>query len=205
MHPWGIVDEFEQVVADYAGAKYGVAVDSCTNALFLSLVLKRLQFGYGCEITLPCRTYVGVAHAVVNAGHRIRFVDFNWEGAYSLKWMYIVDSARRFRRDMYWDRSIYCLSFHEGKILDIGDGGMILLDNEEDYKLLRRMRYDDRTERVAPADDTFDRPGWHMTMKPPIAADGLMRMQRMPDYNEDIPWDDYPDLSKHKYFTEANR
>jgi len=204
MHAWDVVDEFEKVVAEYAGAPYGVAVDSCTNALFLSLLLKRFRYG-STEVTLPCRTYVGVPHQVINAGHTCSFTDYNWEGAYRLYGTDIVDSARRFRKGMYEDRAIHCLSFHWYKHLSIGRAGMILLDNEEDYKLLRRMRYDGRTERVAPADDTFDVPGYHMITSPENATHGLMLMANMPDYNEDLPWDDYPDLSKHTYFTEANR
>lgn len=204
MNPWQVVDEFEKVVADYAGAPYGVAVDSCTNALFLSLVLHRLNHGV-CEVTLPCQTYVGVPHAVINAGHTCKFISSAWSGIYQLVGTRIIDSARRFRADAYVPNSLTCLSFHWYKHLPIGRAGMILLDNEDDYKLLKRMRYDGRTEMVAPADDTFDVPGYHMMTSPENATHGLMLMAHMPDYNEDIPWDDYPDLSKYKYFTEANR
>ena len=35
--PWDIVDAFEKMVAEYAGSKYAVAVDNCTNAIFLCL------------------------------------------------------------------------------------------------------------------------------------------------------------------------
>ncbi len=203
MDPWQIVDEFEKVVADYAGAPYGVAVDSCTNALFLSLVLTRLQYSKRI-VTLPCRTYVGVAHAVVNAGHTCEFDDFNWEGAYSLPGTTVVDSARRFRAGMY-DCGMHCLSFHWYKHLPIGRGGMILLDDGEDYDLLRRMRYDGRQGGVVPREDGFDCPGFHMLMHPDDCARGLLLMANMPNYNEDLAMDNYADLSKHKYFTEANR
>ena len=33
--PWDIVNAFETMVAKYAGSRYAVAVDSCTNSLFL--------------------------------------------------------------------------------------------------------------------------------------------------------------------------
>lgn len=204
MHPWQIVDEFEQVVAKYARAPYGVAVDSCTNALFLSLLLTRLKRGKQ-EIVLPKRTYVGVAQSVINAGHTIRFIDWRWSGVYELHPTNVVDSARRFRRGMYREHTMWCLSFHWAKHLSIGRGGMILLDNEEDYKLLRRMRYDGRTERVAPADDVFNCPGYHMMASPELAAHGLLLMQNMHDYNKDLPWDNYPDLSKVEYFRNANK
>ena len=35
--PWDVVQIFENKVAEYAGSKYAVAVDSCTNAIFLCL------------------------------------------------------------------------------------------------------------------------------------------------------------------------
>ncbi len=35
--PWDIVDLFEEKVSSFCGSKYGVAVDCCTNAIFLSL------------------------------------------------------------------------------------------------------------------------------------------------------------------------
>ena len=35
--PWDIVEAFENKVAKYAGSKYAVATDSCTNSLFLCL------------------------------------------------------------------------------------------------------------------------------------------------------------------------
>ncbi len=33
---WENIELFEELIANYAGSKYAVAVDSCTNALFLS-------------------------------------------------------------------------------------------------------------------------------------------------------------------------
>ena len=38
---WDNVSFFERLVARYAGSKYAVAVDSCSNALFLSMMYKR--------------------------------------------------------------------------------------------------------------------------------------------------------------------
>ncbi len=202
MDPWRTVSDFERVVADYAGAPYGVAVDSCTNALFLSLVLRRIKYGR-VVIEIPSYTYVGVAHAVINSGHELMFGDWSWVGAYNLAGSIVWDSARRFTRDMYEPASMWCLSFHTAKHLPIGRGGMILLDNEEDAKLLKRMRFDGRREGVAPKDDIFDVPGFHMRMEPEQASKGLQLMQYVKDYNEDLPMDDYADLSKYEYFTEA--
>jgi len=204
MQPWQIVTEFEEAVAEYTDAPYAVAVDSCTNALFLCLRLYYLKHGSQ-WITIPKHTYVGVAHSIINAGHKIRFSELKWTGVYTLGNTDIIDSARRFRAGMYLPTMKMCLSFHWYKHLPIGRMGAILLDNEEDCELLKRMRYDGRTEGVPPAEDIFDCPGYHMIASPELAAHGLLLMQHILRYNEDLPWDDYPDLSKIAYFREANR
>ena len=45
--PWDVVDLFEKKMAEYAGSKYGVAVDNCTNALFLCLKVKHWIVFFG--------------------------------------------------------------------------------------------------------------------------------------------------------------
>ena len=35
--PWDIIDLFEKKVSKFSGSKYAVAVDCCTNAIFLCL------------------------------------------------------------------------------------------------------------------------------------------------------------------------
>jgi hypothetical protein len=80
---------------------------------------------------------------------------------------------------------------------------MILTDDAEAADTLRRMRYDGRAPGVSPAEDMFDVPGWHVYMIPEDAARGLMLMANVRDAYEDIPWDNYPDLSRHPLFQEG--
>jgi dTDP-4-amino-4,6-dideoxygalactose transaminase len=200
MQPYDIVAALEKRVAEYAGSEYAVAVDSCTNALLLSLTLDQYHNGFK-VVELPCRTYVGVAYAVRNAGFGIAFRDYMWEGAYRIGNTSVVDSARRFRRGMYEPGTLYCLSAHWGKHLKIGRGGFILTDNENAANTLRLMRFDGRTAGVPPRDDNFTTPGFHCYMLPEEAARGLMLMNYMPADNIDLPWDDYADLSKYPIFT----
>ena len=199
--PYATVKKFESEVAKYAGAKYGVAVSSGTNALFLCF-LKARQKGVT-EITLPARTYVGVACAAKNAGLDIKFDDEKWAGAYQIFPTMIVDSALRFYRDMYinlFDDSYYCLSFHSHKHLPIGRGGMILTNDEETVEWFKRMRFDGRAE-CSQQDDKFTMLGWNMYMTPEQAARGLTLLSFMPDENDDIDdYDTYPDLSKYEVF-----
>lgn len=57
---------FERAVADYVGARYAVAVPSCTVALALSLMA--LGIGPGDEVVVPDLTFVATANAVNLAG-----------------------------------------------------------------------------------------------------------------------------------------
>ena len=202
MSPYKIVEEFEKRVAEYAGAAYAVAVNSCTNALFLSFVLRKMQWAMN-KVVLPKYTYVGVAYAALNAGLLCEFKDIEWRGAYRIK-PGIIDAARRFYRGMYEPGMLYCVSFHETKILNIGDGGMILTDDEDDMKVLKQMRFDGRTPGNSVFDDDFNLPGYHCHMKPDVAARGLMLMSGVEDYNEDLP-ETYPDLSQYPIFQEGYR
>lgn len=200
MNPYDVVAELEKRVAEYGGSKYAVAVDSCSNALLISIAY-RLGNNYGGLVNIPKYTYVGVAQAIINCGGKVQFRDEDWQGQYSLFGLDIIDSARRFRKDMYkgHEDKLYCVSAHWGKILKIGRGGFILTNDKEAADMLKRMRFDGRTVGVAPKDDTFVR-GYHCYMLPEEASRGLMLMSYMPDYNEDLPRDDYADLSKCEIF-----
>ena len=73
-NPHRITDMFEEEVAEYTGAPYAVAVDSCTNALFLCLKYAQKFIPLGDvvpEIIIPKETYVSVPQTIINAGHRV--------------------------------------------------------------------------------------------------------------------------------------
>ena len=199
-NPYDIVAAFEKQVAEYAGAKYGVAVNSCTSALMLSCRL-RMEQGFPKTVSIPKYTYVGVAQAIVAAGCKCHFRDENWTGGYWLEPLGVFDGARRFRKGMF-EGDIHCLSFHWYKHLPVGRGGMILTDDAEEAERLRRMRYDGRTPGKAAKDDAFDF-GWHVYMVPEDAARGLMLMGNVKDSYDDLPWDGYADLSKTAWFKEG--
>jgi dTDP-4-amino-4,6-dideoxygalactose transaminase len=201
-NPYDIVAALENKVAEYGGVPYAVAVDSCTNALLIALRYHRM-INSGDTVILPKQTYVGVAYAALNAGYKIEFEENQWQGAYTIGNTNIIDSARRFTKNMYVPGSFYCLSAHWGKHLKIGRGGFILTDNRRAANDMRRMRFDGRQAGVRPTDDNFTLPGYHCYMLPSEAAHGIMLMASMPDYNADIPWDDYTDLSQYPIFTEG--
>lgn len=189
---FGVVDEFERRVAEYAGSKYAVAVDCCTSAIFLCLKYVKAK-----RVICPARTYVSVPMAVIHAGAELVFEDFEWRGVYQLKPYEIFDGAKRFTRGMY-QGGLHCLSFHTKKILNIGRGGMILTDDERAVRWLKLARYDGRQEKHYGDGDICDL-GWHVYMTPEQAARGLTLLDVLPETNEDQT-EDYPDLRSMPVF-----
>lgn len=197
MNAFSIVAEFERRVSAFAGSRYAVAVDCCTNALFLCL--KYLNAG---DVFLPAKTYVSVPMAVIHSGGVPHFEDVKWKGVYQLKPYSLFDGAKRFRRAMYRG-GFHCLSFHSKKILNIGRGGMILTDDEKAYEWFKRARYDGRRGTAYPMEE-IDMMGWHCYMTPEQAARGLQLLDVLP---EDMPdqEEDYPDLRKMPVFSEKRK
>ena len=204
MNQHQVTKDFEKALCDYTGAKYAVAVSSCTAALFLCCKYHKVGL-----VSLPARTYVSVPMAVIHAGGKVTFVPgWHWRGEYNLYPYPIWDSARRFTggmySDYYWkDDQFVCVSFHASKILGLEQGGAILHDNEDADKWFRRARFDGRSEGVPPKEDKFDMLGWHCYMNPSTAAQGLLKLHSLPKHNDDLPNDDYPDLSQFEIFKSA--
>lgn len=211
-NPYNIVKMFENEIACYTGAPYAVSVDSCTNALFLCLQWMNWQEEQGIKIVIPhtepCRykqiliprrTYLSVPQSIIHAGHEPILEDIEWEGEYQLKPYPIWDSAKRFTSNMYRPGQMQCLSFHIKKHLKLGKGGMILTDNEQAVKWLKKARYEGRTEGYQYHNDDVEFLGWNMYMTPQQAAHGLALMQNFPKDNPNIP--ENPPYKKLDEFT----
>jgi dTDP-4-amino-4,6-dideoxygalactose transaminase len=179
-NPYKIVSLFEEEIANYTGSKYAVAVDSCTNALFLCC--RYLKVG---KVCIPAKTYLSVPQSIVHAGGSVSFDDTEWKGIYQLKPYAIYDSALRLTSDMYIKDNFMCLSFHYKKHLPIGKGGMILTDNEDAVKWFKKMRYEGRSEKNY-WEDTIEHFGYNMYMTPSEAATGLSLMQNLKLHNKDL-------------------
>lgn len=67
------VEAFEQSFADYTGVKYGVGVNSGTDALFLAM--KALNIGEGDEVITVANTAVPTVSAIVSTGATPKFID----------------------------------------------------------------------------------------------------------------------------------
>ena len=69
------VEEFGQALADYAGAKYGVAVSSGTAALHISVAA--LGIGPGDEVITTPMTFCATPNAALYQGAEVKFVDID--------------------------------------------------------------------------------------------------------------------------------
>jgi len=184
---WGVVDIFEKKMAEYAGSKYAVTIDNCTNALFLCL--KYLNASG--TITLPSRTWISVPCTCIHAGCKLDFEDYEWSGKYQLKPYPVWDGAVQMKRGMYQANTFHCLSFHIRKHIPIGKGGMILTDDKEAYDWFRTVRYEGRTISSDGVtyklykDDNIKSLGWNMYMTPEQSARGLELLENIGDNNPD--------------------
>lgn len=179
-NPFQVVKLFEEEVSHYTGAPYAVAVDSCTNAIFLACKYLKVE-----KVSIPKRTYLSVPQSILHAGAKVLYDDREWTGLYDLKPYPIYDAALRFTSGMYIKGSLMCLSFHYKKHLPIGKGGMILCDDEKAVEWFKRARYEGRGE-IEYWKDEIKEMGWNMYMTPAEAAAGLSLMQDLNQINEDI-------------------
>ncbi len=192
------VERFEKGMAAFAGARYGVAVASCTDALFLSC-----KFVDARHVKFPARTYISAVAAAIHAGATVEFMDYEWSGTYTLEPYPIIDGALRMRSGMYLG-GLHCVSFHARKLVPIGRGGMILTDDEEAAKWLKLARFDGRNPDTPFMDEDVQMLGWNCYMTPEQAARGLQLLENL---KPDLPDLDarYPDLSKMTVFREVAR
>lgn len=195
MNCFSVVSQFEEAVAKFSGSKYAVAVNTGTSALFLSMKYCADKHGVK-EVVFPAKTFVSVPMAALHAGLKVKFEDYEWSGYYQIKPMPVFDGALRFRKNMYLG-GLHCLSFQARKILNIGEGGMILTDDDEAYKWLKKARYWGRPESGKIED--IEMVGWQMYMTPEKAGRGLHLLEYLnPETPDQVM--NYPDLRQVKVF-----
>lgn len=176
-----VIRQFERVIAKHCGAPYAVAVESCTSALLLCCIYLRVG-----EVTIPKKTYFSVPMSIIHAGGTVKYEDLEWRGAYQLKPYPIIDSAMRFKKDMYKPGQFQCLSFHYAKHIPIGRGGIILTDSKVAAKWFRVMRNDGRRE-IPKEKDRVRLCGLNAYMTPEQAARGLSLFYWRIHGREDLP------------------
>ena len=202
-NPFEIVAWFEDAIAEYTGAPYAIATTSCTESIFLCCKYLNVQ---NCEVTIPDKTYLSVPQSIIQAGGILKLEDLEWQGAYQLKPFPIYDSAKRLTSNMYIKNSYMCLSFHHKKHLKVGKGGMILTDDKEAVKQIKKLRYEGRSIGVPYHEDQLGDGGWNMYMTPEQAARGLTLLSDYPKHAEDlIESPPYRNLSTFDLFNDEKK
>ena len=85
---WKVVHDFESLVSSWFGAKYGVAVDSCTHGVELCLRLKGIE-----KISIPKRTYLSIPFLSHKLGLPLEWRDESWEDYFSKQNFDVVTGA----------------------------------------------------------------------------------------------------------------
>lgn len=197
MGAYSIVDEFERVVAKHVGAKHGVALDNCTNALFLSAMYLKWE---GWRVSLPRHTFIAAPMAMLRAGAMPVFRDAEWIGQYPIhtphdKSSAIWDSATQLEKGSY-NGGFMCVSFQYRKPIPIGKGGMVLTDDWLAAQWMRRVRNNGRGESPFPYPiERITEMGYNMHMMPEQAARGLALLELRGTDGRQGKWSDYPDVS----------
>lgn len=196
LQPLSPVTEFEKRIAEFFGAPYAVAVDSCTHGIELCLRYKKVDI-----IRTPKHTYLSVPMLAkkLNISHFWDNVD-EWFNYYHVG-NDIFDAAVYWKKDGYIPNTLMCLSFQYQKHLSLGRGGMILCPDKESYEQLKKMSYDGRLPDIPWREQDIDTMGYHYYMTPETA---LLGLQKLPDAIERTPrkwvYTDWPDLTQMKIF-----
>jgi len=191
-----IVKTFEQKIAEYFGSPHAVAVDCCTHAIELCLRYKKVK-----HFTVPKRTYISVPFLADKLNIDFGWRDEDWQDYYELGDTKILDAAVLWGYNTYVPNTMMCLSFQFRKHLNLGRGGMILLDDEQAAKELKKMSYDGRLPDIPWREQNISTIGYHYYMTPETAKMGL---QKLPQAIATSPtkWtvNDWPDLTQMEIF-----
>lgn len=187
---------FEQKVATFTGAKYGIAVDSCSHGLFLCLVYLKDYYKLSTfNVIIPENTYVSVPMQILHAGFNIEFANIKWEGIYQIKPFNLWDAAVRWKRGMYIPGSTMVISFQYKKRIPIGKGGIVITDNKDLADAIRLMRYDGRDLTTSYGTKKHVKMvGYHYYMTPDDAARGILLMDQIKEEGDSATWKNYPKL-----------
>lgn len=170
-----LVRKFERDIADFYGAPFAVATDSCTHAI--ELCLRHMPPAPGIELTIPSRTYISVPFTLMKLDLNWNFFDQVWQDHYYIGGTNIIDAAVFFKAGGYIKNTFMCLSFQFKKTLSLGRGGAILCDNEKDYDILKKMSYDGRTDDQPWKQQDVDSVGYHYYMTPETAEMGSLKLK----------------------------
>ena len=103
------VTQFENKIAEFFGAPYAVALDSCTHGIEICLKYTDVK-----KIVVPKRTYLSVPFLSSKLNIELEWKDENWQDYYYLTDK-IIDAAVLWERNSYVTGTFMCLSFQYQK------------------------------------------------------------------------------------------
>ena len=190
------VEDFENAITEFFGSPYAIAVDCCTHGIELCL-----RNSGSNDITIPTRTYVSVPMTAEKLNLRWSWREEDWSEYYQIGNTNIMDAAVLWRENSYVPDTFMCLSFQFQKHLSLGRGGMILTDDADAAKKLKKMSYDGREPNVPWREQNIDTMGYHYYMTPETAEIGINKLQKAIK-TEPREWtvQDWPDLRDMEIF-----
>jgi dTDP-4-amino-4,6-dideoxygalactose transaminase len=175
-----LVAKFEEEFAKYNGAKYAVAVNSCTSGIFLALMLLKPK-----KVSIPSMTFASMASGIVHSGAKLGWIDGSWSGS---KYAFITDNmnkgviydaAHAGHRGEYTGKpnDLMVYSFYPTKLISSTEGGMITTNNKEYAEWLKKARWHARVGKTWDYEIEF--PAWKFNMTDIQAALGLDYLNRI--------------------------
>lgn len=190
------IKTFENSIAKFFGAPYGVAVDCCTHGIELCLRYQNIK-----TIKVPKRTYLSIPFLANKLNIELKWKDENWLNYYYIGDTNIIDAAVLWEKNSYIANTFMCISFQFRKHLSLGRGGIILTDNKKAALDLKKMTYDGRDPDIPWRDQNINTIGYHYYMTPETAQKGLDKLKEAIN-TKPKQWviTDWPDLTKMKIF-----
>lgn len=192
------VEKFEQKIAEFYESPYAVVTDSCTHAIELCLRYKNFN-----NIKIPNHTYISIPFTLKKLNLNWQFEYLEWKDFYYLNNTNIIDAAVYWKKGGYIKNTFMCLSFQYKKHLSLGRGGAVLLQNKEEYDIIKKMSYDGRIPNIPWKEQNIDTVGYHYYMTPETAKLGLEKISEAINSDpKSWSYKNYPDLKKFKVFND---
>lgn len=195
---FNIVTEFENEIAEFFGAPYAIAVDSCTHGVELSL-----KYTNANRISVPKNTYLSIPFLFHKLNIELEWRNEDWKDYYYVTDR-VIDAAVLWKKNSYVSGTFMSISFQYQKHLSLGRGGMILVDDKKAAIQLKKMSYDGRLPNIPWREQNIDTVGYHYYMTPETAQLGL---DKLPAAIQAVPrqWtvNDWPDLTQMSVFNKV--
>ena len=163
-----VVEELEQRVAEYVGAKYACALHSATFAIFLCLNELEKE-----TITVPSIIPPVVPNVILTSGQDLNFNDnITWVGhsyvLHDFEDYKIIDSAQQLSKNQFIDQAndddLMIFSFYPTKPVGSSDGGMIVSNNKDKINRLKMMSRNGTSFENNSWERKIAVPGWKLYM-----------------------------------------